>query len=174
MITCANSLYRERDAQPSGRCFTSHHVRYRAVPRTNRLHRRRILATVSPHPVQAHSQPATHCYLGNALVPTHRQVNVPTSPVRVVTRSCLGSLHQQEAQQRIALLADVPEPLLAATVNPRWGSFPRSCRSACHDEIDSSSNDQHVGECRKRAHARMSHQPQRLGSFPGLLFRGRG
>src|SRR5258708_8183375 len=36
MITCSNSLCRERDAQPSGRCSTSHHVRYRAVPRTNR------------------------------------------------------------------------------------------------------------------------------------------
>src|SRR5258705_11801696 len=36
MITSSNSLCRERDAQPSGRCSTSHHVRYRAVPRSNR------------------------------------------------------------------------------------------------------------------------------------------
>jgi hypothetical protein len=146
MITCANSLCRERDAQPSGRCSTSHHVRYRAVPRTNRFHRRRKLATVSPHPVQAHSQPATHCYLGNALVPTHRQVNVPTSPVRVVTRSCLGSLHQQEAQQRVALLADVPEPLLAAT-----GILAGDHSHVVADLLVTmkstrSSNDQHVGE----------------------------
>jgi hypothetical protein len=44
-------------------------------------------------------QPAPHRYLGNALLPTHRQVHVPTSPVRVITRCCLGRLHQQEAQQ---------------------------------------------------------------------------
>src|SRR5882762_11193751 len=79
------------------------------------LHRRRILAAISPHPVQADSQPAPHRYLGNAFVPTHRQVNVPTSPVRIIPRRCLSSLHQQEAQQGVALLADVPEPLLAAT-----------------------------------------------------------
>jgi hypothetical protein len=35
-ITSSNSVCRERDAPPSGRCSTSHHVRYRAVPRTNR------------------------------------------------------------------------------------------------------------------------------------------
>ena len=51
------------------------------------LHRRRRLAAVSPHPVQAHSQPSAHCYLGDTLALTHRQVNVPTSPVRVVTRT---------------------------------------------------------------------------------------
>src|SRR5258707_10636993 len=53
------------------------------------LHRRRILTAISPHPVQADSQPAPHRYLGNAFVSTHRQVNVSTSPVRIVPRSCL-------------------------------------------------------------------------------------
>ncbi len=72
------------------------------------LHRRQILAAVSPHPVQADPQPSRHRYLGNALVPTHRQVNVPASPVWVATRSCLGNLYQQEAQQGVALPADVP------------------------------------------------------------------
>src|SRR5262249_22022451 len=33
MITSSNSPFRERDAQPSARCSTSHHVRYRAAPR---------------------------------------------------------------------------------------------------------------------------------------------
>src|SRR5580692_8757557 len=37
-----------------------------------------------------------------------------------------------------------------------------------------SSDDQHVGECRKRAHARMGHQPQHFGSFPGFLLDGCG
>src|SRR5580658_6117250 len=39
MITCSNSLFRERDAPSCGRRFTSRHVRYRAVPRTNRTSR---------------------------------------------------------------------------------------------------------------------------------------
>jgi len=36
MITCSNSLCRECDAHSSAQVPTSHHVRYRAVPRTNR------------------------------------------------------------------------------------------------------------------------------------------
>src|SRR5215469_6631939 len=44
MITCSNSLCRERDAPSSSRCSTSHHVRYRAVPRTNRT-----LTTANTH-----------------------------------------------------------------------------------------------------------------------------
>src|SRR6266849_829468 len=79
------------------------------------LHRRRILAAISPHPVQADSQPAPHRHLGYAFVPSHRQVNVPTSPVWIVPHSCLGSLHQQEAQQGVPLLADVHKTLLADT-----------------------------------------------------------
>jgi hypothetical protein len=50
---------------------------------------------------------APHRYLGNALVPAHRQALVATSPVRMDTRRRLGRLHQQEAQQGTALLADV-------------------------------------------------------------------
>ena len=115
MITSSNSLYRERDAQPSGRCLL-HTMSGTELSRVRtELHRRRIRAAVSPHPVQAHSQPAPHRHLGNALVPTHRQMNVPTSPVCVATRRSLRRFHQQEAQQRVALLADVPQPLLAAT-----------------------------------------------------------
>src|SRR6266480_1227043 len=37
MITTSNSLCRERDAQSSGRRFTSRHVRVRAFPRSNRI-----------------------------------------------------------------------------------------------------------------------------------------
>ena len=35
------------------------------------LKRRRIITSASPHPVQANPQPASHRYLGNALVPSH-------------------------------------------------------------------------------------------------------
>src|SRR5271170_1244449 len=62
-ITSSDSLRREWDAQSSGRRPTARHVRYRAVPRTNRT-----LATASTHnhsatsstvapPVAAPSQP---------------------------------------------------------------------------------------------------------------------
>src|SRR5258708_20274832 len=78
------------------------------------LERLRILTTIPPHPVQPYRQPSPHRYLGNTFVSTHRQVDVPTSPVRMDTRCCLGRLHQQEAQQRTALLADVPQPLFAS------------------------------------------------------------
>jgi hypothetical protein len=44
MTTSSNSLCRERDAPSSGRRSTSHHVRYRAVPRKNRT-----LTTVNTH-----------------------------------------------------------------------------------------------------------------------------
>src|SRR6266478_3900405 len=135
------------------------------------LHRWRILAAISPHPVQADSQPAPHRYLGNTLVPSHRQVNVPTSPVRIVPRSRLRSLHQQEAQQRIALLADVPEPLLLAT-GVLTGDHPHVVADLLATmKSTRSPDDQHVGQCRKRAHARMGHQPQYLGPFPSFLLR---
>jgi serine/threonine protein kinase len=71
------------------------------------------------------------------------------------TRCRLGRLHQQEPQQGIALLADVPQPLLASTgvltrnhphvvadLLAAWKTFP-------------SSNDQHESQCRKRTHPRM-------------------
>jgi len=65
--------------------------------------------------IQANRKTTSHRYLGNALVPTHRHVNVPTSPVRMDTCRCLGCFHQQEAQQRTAWLTDVPQSLLAGT-----------------------------------------------------------
>jgi len=79
------------------------------------LERLRILTTIPPHPVQTDSQPAPHRYLGDALVPPHRQVHVPTSPIWVLTYCRLRRLHQQKTQQRIALLADVSQALFAST-----------------------------------------------------------
>src|ERR1700682_3320033 len=79
------------------------------------LKRRRILTTIPPHPVQANSKTPSPRYLGNTCVTTHRQVHVPTSPLRIASCCRLGGLHQQEAQQGIALLGDVPPPLLVST-----------------------------------------------------------
>src|ERR1700737_1474136 len=79
------------------------------------LKRLRIRTTIPPQPIQANPQLPSHRYLGNALVPTHRQMNVPTVPVGMDTRRRLGRLYQQEAQQGVALLADVFQSLLAGT-----------------------------------------------------------
>src|ERR1700691_609344 len=115
MITSSNSLCRERDAQSSSRCSTSHHVRLRAVPRTNRTSLTANICSQFAHPIQLNRQPASHRYLGNTLVSTHRQMDVPTSPVRMDSRCCLGRLHQQKTQQGTALFANVPQLLLATT-----------------------------------------------------------
>jgi hypothetical protein len=136
------------------------------------LHCLRILAASSPHPIQLNCQPASHRYLGNTLVPTHRQMDTPTSPVRMDTHCCLGRLHQQKTQQGTALLANVPQPLLATTgvlarnhphVRADLLAPWKSCRS---------SDDQHLSQCRKRAHARMGHQSQNLGSVSGFSLDG--
>src|SRR5215469_10465007 len=62
------------------------------------LERRRIVTSVPPHPVQANPQPAPHRHLGDAPVSTHRQMYVPTPPVRVEACGRLLGLHQQVAQ----------------------------------------------------------------------------
>ena len=134
----------------------------------------RILAAIPPHPIQLNRHPAPQGYLGNGLVPTHRQVLVSPSPVRMNTRRRLGRLHQQEAQQGTTLLADVPQPLFAPT--------GRLTRNHSHVRADllaalkprRCSDDQHLGEGRKRAHTGMRHQSQHLGSLPGFPFDGCG
>src|SRR5579862_9853380 len=62
------------------------------------LQRWRIRTSVPPHPVQANRQSASHRYLPNALVPTHRQMLVATPPIGVAARGDLRGLHQQTAQ----------------------------------------------------------------------------
>src|SRR5713101_9836870 len=133
------------------------------------LERRRIRTTIPPHPVQANSKTPSHRYLGNAFVTTHRQVHVPTSPLRIASCGRLGGLHQQEAQQGIALFADVPQPLLACTgVLTRNHPYVRADLLAAVEPLRSS-DDQHVGEGRQWAHTGMRHQPQYLGSLLGFL-----
>ena len=71
------------------------------------IYRLRILPTVPPHPVQANRDSPGHGHFGNVFFSTHRQVHVPTSPVRITTHGCLRCFSQQITQQSIALLADV-------------------------------------------------------------------
>jgi hypothetical protein len=70
--------------------------------------------------------------------------------------------------------ADVSEPLLAAT-GILAGNHPHVVADLLATRKSTrSSDDQHLGQGRKRAHAWMSHQPQRFGPFPGFLLRGGG
>src|SRR5260370_1351472 len=128
----------------------------------------------SPHPVHATPQLSPHRYLGNALVSTHRQVHVPTSPLRIDSCCRLGGLHQQESQQRVALFADVPQSLLLGTgVLTRNHPHVRADLLAAVEPLRFS-DDQHIGEGRQWAHTRMGHQSQNLGSlFCFLLVGGR-
>src|ERR1700740_1471438 len=84
----------------------------RVRPETNQW---RILPTVAPHPVQTNREFPGHCCLGNVLVSTHRQVHIATPPVRVTPYRCLRCFSQQVAQQRIALLTEMSQSLLAGT-----------------------------------------------------------
>jgi len=83
---------------------------------------------IPPHPVQANSQLPPHRFLAMLLCGRIRQVQVPTSPVRLDTRCCLGGLHQQEAQQGTALLADGANRCFPA-LESSHGILPRTCRS---------------------------------------------
>src|SRR5215510_15473194 len=115
MISNSNSLCKERDAQSSARRLLHAITGFELSRVRTELQRRRILTTIPPHPVQPNRQPPSHRYLGNAFVSTHRQVQIPASPVGMDTCCRLGCFHQQEAQQRITLLADMSKSLLAST-----------------------------------------------------------
>jgi hypothetical protein len=80
-----------------------------------------VFPAVAPHPVQPHSESPGHGHLGDVPLPPHRQVQVPLPPVRITTRCRLSRFHQQETQQRAALLGDAAEPLMT-----RAGIFRRN------------------------------------------------
>src|SRR6266481_9319696 len=169
MITSSNSLCREWDAHSSAQASTSHHVRYRAVPRTNRTrttantHIHSVTSSTSEPPVSAPSLPwqcscvdasPDEC-TGVSNQDEHAPLLAPPPPTRSATTNCP---------------ADVTQSLLAST-----GLLTRDHPHVCADLLAAlkprrSSDDQHVGQCRKRTDAGMSHQPHRLGSFPGFPF----
>src|SRR6266576_6751417 len=69
-----------------------------------------VIPSLTPHPVQANRQFSRHGYLGDLPSPTQRQVKILTAPFRIAAHCDLGRLHQQEAQQRVALFRDVSQP----------------------------------------------------------------
>src|SRR5260370_16898196 len=94
MITNSNSLFRERDAQSSGRRLTSRHGRARALPRSIVFNQLRILPIVAPHPVQPNSEFSGHGHFGNSFFPPHHQLHIPTSPFRLPPCVSLHSFSQ--------------------------------------------------------------------------------
>src|SRR4029077_3635901 len=68
-----------------------------------------VVPALAPHPVQMHCEFACHGYLGDLPSPPHRQVKELTAPLHLAAYRDLRRFHQQEAKQRVALLADVSE-----------------------------------------------------------------
>src|ERR1700730_5510225 len=107
-----------------------------------------IFPTVPPHPVHPNRESSGHGHLGDVSLPAHRQVYVPSPPVRIPTRCGLRCFSQQETQQTAALLADVCQPLRAST-----GVLARDQSDIAADLLAALEplrcpNDQHEGQCR--------------------------
>jgi len=73
-----------------------------------------VIAALAPHPVQMHCEFPGHCHLGNLPSTPHGEVKERTAPLRLTAHRDLRRFHQQEAEQHIALLADVTEPAAVA------------------------------------------------------------
>ena len=59
-------------------------------------------------------QPASHRYLGNALVSSHRQVDVPTSSVRMHTRAPWAASTSKKRNKELPCLLMCPSRCLPA------------------------------------------------------------
>src|ERR1700688_3528286 len=101
MITCSTSLFREWDAHSSAQASTSHHVRYRAVPRTNRT-----LTTANTHNHSATSST------------TELPACVPSLPWQCFCADASpGECTDVSSQDGCALLLGLPPPTRSATMN---------------------------------------------------------
>src|SRR5206468_7882475 len=81
----------------------------------------RIRPLFPQHQVQARGQLPGHGHLGDAAMFTHRQAAVEAFQLRIVTCRRRSRFHQQKAQKRTALFADLAQPLFSAA-----GIFPRN------------------------------------------------
>src|SRR5438552_5537826 len=69
-----------------------------------------VIPFLTPHPVESNREFPRHGYLGDPSLSSHGQVEKPAPPVGVSADRDLGRFHQQKAQQRVTLLADVAQP----------------------------------------------------------------
>src|SRR5208282_2848167 len=67
------------------------------------------LSALAPHPVQMHRQFSGHRHLGDLPSTTHGKTEELAAPLGLAAHRDLRRFHQQEAQQHVALLADVSE-----------------------------------------------------------------
>jgi hypothetical protein len=101
ITSSSNSLFRERNAQSSARPSTSRHVRFRAVPRTNR--------TLTTANTRIHS--ATSSTTGSPAC-------VPSLPWRCFCADALpGACTDVSSPDGYALLLGPPLPARSATTN---------------------------------------------------------
>jgi hypothetical protein len=80
-----------------------------------------IFPTVPPHPVHPNRESSGHGHLGDVSLPAHRQMHVPSFPVRIPTCCGLCCFSQQETQQRAALLGDSAAPSNCVQLHPSSG-----------------------------------------------------
>src|SRR5437868_9898471 len=66
-----------------------------------------VVIPLPPHPLQMHRQFSRHRYLGDLPSAAHGEVKERTTPLGLAAYRHLGRFHQEKAQQRAALLADV-------------------------------------------------------------------
>ena len=78
----------------------------RSRGRTELLHLT-VVSALTPHPVQMYRQFPRHRCLGDLPSAAHGEMEKLAAPLRLTAHRDLRRLHQQEAQQHIALLADV-------------------------------------------------------------------
>src|SRR5881396_2038199 len=69
-----------------------------------------VIPLLPPHPVESNREFPRHGYLGDPSVSSHGQVEKMAPPVGVSADRHLSCFHQQKAQQRVALFADVAQP----------------------------------------------------------------
>ena len=75
-----------------------------------------VIPTLTPHPVQMYRQLSSHRYFGDLPAAPRGEVKELAAPLRLTAHRDLGRFHQQEAQQRVALFADVPESAAIAAL----------------------------------------------------------
>ena len=69
-----------------------------------------VVPFLAHHPEQTNGQSPRHRHLGDPPSAPHRQMEVLTTPFRETAHRDLGRFHQQEAQDRTALLRNVSQP----------------------------------------------------------------
>jgi hypothetical protein len=68
-----------------------------------------VIPSAPPHPVQLDRQFPRHRDFGDLTSAAHGQVKELAAPLHLAAHRDLRGFHQQEAQQSVALLADVAE-----------------------------------------------------------------